>query len=87
MKYYISVFIFSFFQLTALLSSAQSITYSEVEKADSRNMNFEILGNFSNNYLVYKNLILALQNPAHEFASAADGLKTVEIIEKIYATL
>ena len=35
---------------------AQNITYSEVEKADSRNMNFEILGNFSNNLLVYKNL-------------------------------
>ena len=35
---------------------AQNITYSEVEKADSRNMNFEILGNFSGNFLVYKNL-------------------------------
>ncbi len=35
---------------------AQNITYSEVEKADSRNMNFEILGNFSDNLLVYKNL-------------------------------
>ena len=35
---------------------AQNITYSEVEKADSRNMNFEILGNFSDNFLVYKNL-------------------------------
>jgi hypothetical protein len=29
---------------------------------------------------------LALQNPRHEFASAADGLKTVEIIEKIYSS-
>ena len=35
---------------------SQNITYSEVERADSRNMNFEILGNFSGNFLVYKNL-------------------------------
>ncbi|MFC4263452.1 hypothetical protein ACFOWM_11210 [Ferruginibacter yonginensis] len=35
---------------------AQNITYSEIEKADGRNLNFEILGNFSGNYLVYKNL-------------------------------
>lgn len=56
MKYYVSLFIFSFLLQMGLSVSAQSITYSEVEKADSRNMNFEILGNFSNNYLVYKNL-------------------------------
>ena len=37
-------------------SFSQNITYSEIEKADSRNMNFEILGNFSGNFLVYKNL-------------------------------
>ena len=37
-------------------SFSQNIIYSEVEKADSRNMNFEILGNFSGNFLVYKNL-------------------------------
>ena len=35
---------------------SQNITYSEVERADSRNMNFEILGNFADNFLVYKNL-------------------------------
>ena len=56
MKYYVSVIIFSFFLQAGFSSLAQTITYSEVEKADSRNMNFEILGNFSNNYLVYKNL-------------------------------
>lgn len=41
-------------------------------------------GSMSNHNKVYQNLILALQNPQHEFASAAEGLKTVEIIEKIY---
>ncbi len=37
-------------------TTAQSITYSEIEKADSRNLNFEILGKFADNFLVYKNL-------------------------------
>ncbi len=35
---------------------AQNITYSDVEKADSKNLNFEILGKFSNNLLIYKNI-------------------------------
>ena len=54
---------FRLFFLTVLLCSgayyragAQDITYSEVERADSRNMNFEILGNFSGNFLIYKDL-------------------------------
>jgi hypothetical protein len=33
---------------------------------------------------VYENLIKALDNDDHLFASAAEGLKTVEIIERIY---
>ncbi len=48
--------LFIFFSGNINKGLAQGITYSEVEKADSRNMNFEILGNFSNNFLVYKNL-------------------------------
>ncbi len=48
--------IVAFFFLCTLNSFSQNITYSEIEKADSRNMNFEILGNFSDNFLVYKNL-------------------------------
>jgi UDP-N-acetyl-2-amino-2-deoxyglucuronate dehydrogenase len=42
-------------------------------------------GSMSNHDKVYENLMLALQNPQHEFASAEEGLKTVEIIERIYA--
>lgn len=42
-------------------------------------------GSMSNHDKVYENLILALNNPNHVFASAEEGLKTVEIIEKIYA--
>lgn len=41
-------------------------------------------GSMSNHDKVYENLIAALQNDAHEFASAEEGLKTVEIIERIY---
>jgi hypothetical protein len=37
-------------------SLAQSIVYSEIERADSRNLNFEILGKFDDNFLVYKNI-------------------------------
>jgi UDP-N-acetyl-2-amino-2-deoxyglucuronate dehydrogenase len=38
----------------------------------------------SNHHKIYDHLLLALEDPNYEFASAQDGLKTVEIIEKIY---
>lgn len=41
-------------------------------------------GSMSNHDKVYENLIKALADEQHAFASAEDGLKTVEIIEKIY---
>ena len=41
-------------------------------------------GSMSNHDKVYENLIKALADVKHEFASAEDGLKTVEIIQKIY---
>ena len=49
---FISFFLFG----AAVIVKAQEITYSEVEKADYRNLNFEILGNFSGDFLIYKNL-------------------------------
>jgi predicted dehydrogenase len=42
-------------------------------------------GSMSNHDKVYEHLIKALTIPGYEFASALDGMKTVEIIEKIYA--
>lgn len=42
-------------------------------------------GSMSNHQKVYENLIKALENPSHDFATADEGLKTVEIIEKIYS--
>lgn len=41
-------------------------------------------GSMSNHDKVYDNLIRALADQDHAFASAAEGLKTVEIIRKIY---
>jgi predicted dehydrogenase len=41
-------------------------------------------GSMSNHDKVYDNLIKALKDPTHLFASASEGLKTVEIIEQIY---
>jgi predicted dehydrogenase len=42
-------------------------------------------GSMSNHDKVYQNLVRAMLEPGFEFASALDGLKTVEIIERIYA--
>lgn len=44
-------------------------------------------GSMSNHDKVYGNLIKAIDDDKHAFASAVDGLKTVEIIEKIYKGL
>ena len=41
-------------------------------------------GSMSNHDQVYENLVKALADPTHPFTSAADGLKTVEAIERIY---
>ncbi len=41
-------------------------------------------GSMSNHGKVYENLIKALSNPDHAMVEAAEALKTVEIIEKIY---
>ncbi len=42
-------------------------------------------GSMSNHDKVYENLVRAINEPGYEFASGLDGLKSVEIIEKIYA--
>jgi predicted dehydrogenase len=41
-------------------------------------------GSMSNHDKVYENLMIALEDDTHEMASAEEGLKTVEIIGKIY---
>jgi len=41
-------------------------------------------GSMSNHDRVYENLVKALEDDSHPFTYAADGLKTVEVIERIY---
>lgn len=69
------------------------LEYFEVEgiekpalpKGNSANEYGLYQGSMSNHDKVYQNLLLALSNSNHVFASAEEGLKTIEIIERIYA--
>jgi UDP-N-acetyl-2-amino-2-deoxyglucuronate dehydrogenase len=55
-----------------------------LEKGNPANGYGYYQGSMSNHDKVYQNLLMALDNDNHLFASAAEGLKTVEIIERIY---
>jgi len=55
MKCSIFGLLFLFFVLP-LAVPAQQVTYSDYDKDDSREMNFEIIGKMNGNFLVYKNL-------------------------------
>ncbi len=44
-------------------------------------------GSMSNHDKVYENLVKALKDDDHPFTNAADGLKTVEAIERIYNSI
>ncbi len=62
------------------------INFPETERGTA-NQYGAYTGSMSNHEQVYENLILALTDPKHPFTHAADGLKTVELIERIYATV
>jgi UDP-N-acetyl-2-amino-2-deoxyglucuronate dehydrogenase len=64
--------------------SVEGIVNPELPKGNPANGYGFYQGSMSNHDKVYENLLHAIQNDAHEFASAAEGLKTVQIIEKIY---
>ncbi|MGG9962232.1 Gfo/Idh/MocA family protein [Ferruginibacter sp. SUN106] len=64
--------------------SVAGIDHPELPQGNPANGYGFYQGSMSNHDKVYENLIIALKDDAHEFASAGDGLKTVEIIEKIY---
>lgn len=53
MNKYNLVVAFCFFMLN--IGTAQRLKYSEIEKEDARNMNFDIIGKFSDKIIVYKN--------------------------------
>ncbi|MEP7259204.1 MAG: Gfo/Idh/MocA family oxidoreductase [Flavitalea sp.] len=42
-------------------------------------------GSMSNHHIVYHEVIRALDDPAHQVVEAADALKSIEMIEQIYA--
>jgi len=44
-------------------------------------------GSMSNHDKVYENMLKALVDDSHPFSNATDGLKTVELIERIYQTI
>jgi UDP-N-acetyl-2-amino-2-deoxyglucuronate dehydrogenase len=44
-------------------------------------------GSMSNHDKVYDNMMIALNDDTHPFSNAVDGLKTVELIERIYQTI
>ncbi|HMG83685.1 MAG TPA: Gfo/Idh/MocA family oxidoreductase [Ferruginibacter sp.] len=59
------------------------ITAPDLPKGNTVNEYGSYQGSMSNHDKVYENLIKTLQDPTHSFAGADEGLKTVEIIERI----
>lgn len=64
--------------------NVKNIAIPDLPKGNPANGYGFYQGSMSNHDKVYDNLLLALENPTHVFATAAEGTKTVEIIEKIY---
>jgi hypothetical protein len=56
----------------------------DIPEAGSANDYGFYKGSMSNHDKVYENMLLALGDNSHPFTHAADGLRTVETIEKIY---
>ncbi len=52
-KFFLTSFLFN---LIALFSFAQKISYSEPERDDVRSVDFDVVGKLNNHYLVYKNV-------------------------------
>lgn len=64
----------------------QGIEQPKLPKSNPANQYGHYQGSMSNHDKIYEHLLKALDDPGHDFASAEEGLKTVEIIEKIYAS-
>lgn len=64
----------------------EGVEHPQLPKGNPANAYGTYTGSMSNHDKVYENLVMALENDKHEFASAMDGLKTVEIIQRIYKT-
>ncbi len=68
----IFLFLTAIFCVRSTDTRAQNIIYSEVEKNDNRHMVFEILGNFSGDFLIYKN------NNRRQFLTIYDNMMAVK---------
>lgn len=64
--------------------NVEGINNPELPKGNPANGYGFYQGSMSNHDKVYEGLIMVLKDAEHEFASAEEGLKTVEIIEQIY---
>ena len=53
MKFFLTVFVFL---LLPFYNYAQELVFSETERSDDRDINFDIIGKMSGNFLVYKNI-------------------------------
>jgi UDP-N-acetyl-2-amino-2-deoxyglucuronate dehydrogenase len=56
-----------------------------LENSNEPNIYTSYKGSMSNHHVVYQELLKALDDPLHFFPDAAEGLKSVEMIEQIYA--
>ncbi|MEJ7820893.1 MAG: Gfo/Idh/MocA family oxidoreductase [Chitinophagaceae bacterium] len=64
--------------------SIDNFEFKDLPKGNAPNNYGTYVGSMSNHGLVYENLIAVLQNNASISTSSFEGLKTVEIIDKIY---
>jgi UDP-N-acetyl-2-amino-2-deoxyglucuronate dehydrogenase len=65
----------------------EGVKIENLPKGNKPNNYGEYQGSMSNHDLIYKNLVDVFQNGAEISANMFEGLKTVEIIDKIYAEL
>ncbi|MEJ7914252.1 MAG: gfo/Idh/MocA family oxidoreductase, partial [Chitinophagaceae bacterium] len=62
----------------------EASTYQGTVRSQPNDYGF-YTGSMSNHHLVYEELIKALQGQPHQLPKLAEAVRTVEIIEKIYA--
>lgn len=65
--------------------AVENVTPPQLHPGQPANQYGTYEGSMSNHDKVYDNLIRTMNDPSHPFMNAHDALKTVEIIEKIYA--
>ena len=75
MKYFL-LFLLNGLIILPFSISAQQVAYSDYEKEDSRDINFEIIGKMNGNFLVYKNI-----RWKHKLAIFDNDMKTKEIVD------